>query len=67
MRILSWLSPWSRWAPAREDAGRADDADSPSHWVLSSLDLAQGLDVAELDGPLPAFSDTMPAFQVPRA
>jgi hypothetical protein len=67
MRILSWLSPLSRWAPARDDTGRDDETDGPSHWVLSSLDLAEGLDVAELSGPLPPFPDTMPAFQIPRA
>lgn len=68
MRIPTWLIPLSRWAPARDDAD--DDVevhDNPSHWVLSSLDLAEGLDVAELSGPLPAFPDTMPAFQIPRA
>jgi hypothetical protein len=68
MRIPTWLIPLSRWVPARDDLGRDAEADhSPSHWVLSSLDLAEGLDVAELSGPLPAFPDTMPAFQIPRA
>jgi hypothetical protein len=67
MRIPTWLIPLSRWVPARNDAGPEVEADSPSHWVLSSLDLAEGLEVAELSGPLPAFPDTMPAFQIPRA
>lgn len=68
MRIPTWLIPLSRWAPARAGADRdAETADPPSHWLLSSLDLAEGLDVAELDAPLPAFPDTMPAFQIPRA
>jgi len=67
MRFPTWLIPLSRRVPARDDAEREADHDSPSHWVLSSLDLAEGLDVAELSGPLPAFPDTMPAFQVPQA
>ena len=67
MRIPSWLIPLSRWAPARDDTDPEAQADGPSHWVLSSLDLAEGLEVAEINGPLPAFPDTMPAFQIPRA
>jgi hypothetical protein len=70
MRIPTWLIPLSRWVPERGAPHRAADPDpdlDPSHWVLSSLDLAEGLDVAEVGGPLPAFPDTMPAFQIPRA
>lgn len=68
MRIPTWLIPLSRWVPARDDGGLdVEIGDNSSHWVLSSLDLAEGLDVAELSGPLPAFPDTMPAFQIPRA
>lgn len=66
MRILTWLIPQSRRRSARDDTPEAE-IDSPSHWMLSSLDLTEGLDVAELSGPLPAFPDTMPAFQIPRA
>lgn len=67
MRILTWLIPPSRRRSARDDDAPEAEIDSPSHWMLSSLDLTEGLDVAELSGPLPAFPDTMPAFQIPRA
>ena len=67
MRIPTWLIPLSRWVPAHVDADRDAETDGASHWMLSSLDLAEGLDVAELDVPLPPFPDTMPAFQIPRA
>ncbi|HET9977097.1 MAG TPA: hypothetical protein VFQ20_06650 [Burkholderiaceae bacterium] len=67
MRIPTWLTPLSRRASAPEDGAREDVIDNPSHWMLSSLDLTEGLDVVELSGPLPAFPDTVPAFQIPRA
>jgi len=67
MRIPTWLIPLSRWVPARDTGERRSASDGHSHWVLSSLDLAEGLEVAEVSGPLPAFPDTMPAFQIPRA
>lgn len=67
MRLLSWFFPLARWAPPRNEPPHGADPEHPSHWVLSSLDLAEGLEVAEWNGPLPAFPDTMPAFQIPRA
>jgi hypothetical protein len=67
MRILSWLIPAARRTPAHDRAARTGTDDSPSNWMLSSLELAEGLELAEVSGPLPAFPDTMPAFQIPRA